>query len=65
MKDQPDTIFAMKRKSPLAVGRVEGKVLFSSDYTAFGEISEEFDLLQMDDGDIVIANAENIRRFKV
>lgn len=63
MKDHPNMLFAIKRKSPLAVGRVDGKVVFSSDRTAFGEVAENFELFQMEDGDIIVANLDKIERF--
>lgn len=57
-KDNPDTVFAAKKASPLAVGKGENEKLIASDVSAFSEHGEEAVFLE--DGEIA-----EIRRDKI
>ena len=49
-----DSIFAIKRKSPLAVGRFKGALVLASDRTAFRQFSSSMDILYLEDESILI-----------
>lgn len=52
--DKPSTMFALKRKSPLAVGKLDGGIVFSSDRTAFCEFAQQMDLLHLEDDTLLL-----------
>lgn len=54
LANSENTMFAIKRKSPLAIGKNDNMVLFSSDYTAFSKFSLTVDVLHLEDESIFI-----------
>lgn len=59
--DYPDTIFAVRKASPLIVGRCEGSNIFASDATAI--INHTRDIYYLNDGDIVEMTKDTINFF--
>jgi glucosamine--fructose-6-phosphate aminotransferase (isomerizing) len=54
LSDKDNTMFAIKRKSPLVVGKVDDNILFSSDSSAFTAFSFAPEILYLDDNSIFI-----------
>jgi len=63
--DQPNTIFAIKRKSPLVVGKLEEGIIFSSDRTAFGEFLPNMDILYLEDESILLYTDKEVSLWQV
>ena len=60
-KDYPDTIFAVKRESPLIVGWGEGENFVASDIPALLKYTRRYSV--MEEGDMAICTAEGIRFY--
>ena len=60
-KDYPDTIFAVKRESPLIVGWGEGENFVASDIPALLKYTRRYSVLE--EGDMAICTAEGIRFY--
>ena len=60
-KDYPDTIFAVKRESPLIVGWGEGENFVASDIPALLKYTRKYSVLE--EGDIAVCTAESIRFY--
>ncbi len=54
LKGGADTLFAMKRKSPLIIGKKNADILIASDKTALAEFSESMDIAYLDDNVVVV-----------
>lgn len=65
LADRERTIFGIKRKSPLVVGKLNDIFLLSSDYTAFSAFSLNIDILHLEDNSILIHSNNNIKLFRV
>ena len=57
-KDYPDTIFAVKRESPLIVGWGEGENFVASDIPALLKYTRKYSVLE--EGDMAVCTAESI-----
>ena len=62
-KDFPDTIFAVKKESPLIVGWGEGENFVASDIPALLKYTRDYSVLE--EGDMAVVNAEGIRFYDV
>ena len=60
-KDDPDTLFAVKKNSPLILGKGEGFNLFASDVTALVEHTRE--VIYMEDGQYAKVTPDSIELF--
>ena len=60
-KDFPDTIFAVKKESPLIVGWGEGENFVASDIPALLKYTRDYSVLE--EGDMAVVNAEGIRFY--
>ena len=60
-RDRPDTIFAVKRESPLIVGWGEGENLVASDIPALLKYTRRYSVLE--EGDMAVCTAEGIRFY--
>ena len=60
-KDFPDTIFAVKRESPLIVGWGEGENFVASDIPALLKYTRKYSVLE--EGDLAVVTAESIRFY--
>ena len=60
-KDYPDTIFAVKRESPLIVGWGEGENFVASDIPALLKYTRKYSVLE--EGDMAVCTAESIRFY--
>ena len=58
-RDRPDTIFAVKRESPLIVGWGEGENFVASDIPALLKYTRRYSVLE--EGDMAVCTAEGIR----
>jgi glucosamine--fructose-6-phosphate aminotransferase (isomerizing) len=65
LADKKDTMFAIKRKSPLVVGKLDGTFLLSSDYTAFSAFSLNINILHLEDESILIHTKDNTKLLTV
>jgi len=61
LADKKDTMFAIKRKSPLVVGKLDDIFLLSSDHTAFSAFSLNIDILHLEDETILIHTNNNTK----
>ena len=61
-KDYPDTIFAVKRESPLIVGWGEDENFIASDIPALLKYTRKYSVLE--EGDMAVCTAEGIRFYK-
>lgn len=61
-KDE-NIMFAIKRKSPLVIGKLDDTFLLSSDYTAFSKFSSNIDVLHLEDESILIYKNKEIELF--
>ena len=60
-QDVPDTLFAVKKESPLIVGKGNGCNIFASDVTAI--IKHTRDVYYLNDGDIISMTADKINFY--
>ena len=60
-RDRPDTIFAVKRESPLIVGWGEGENFVASDIPALLKYTRKYSVLE--EGDMAVCTAEGIRFY--
>ena len=60
-KDFPDTIFAVKKESPLIVGWGEGENFVASDIPALLKYTRDYSVL--DEGDLAVVTAQGIRFY--
>ena len=60
-RDRPDTIFAVKRESPLIVGWGEGENFVASDIPALLKYTRRYSVLE--EGDMAVCTAEGIRFY--
>ena len=60
-RDRPDTIFAVKRESPLIVGWGEGENFVASDIPALLKYTRRYSVLE--EGDMAVVNADGIRFY--
>ena len=60
-KDFPDTIFAVKRESPLIVGWGEGENFVASDIPALLKYTRDYSVLE--EGDLAVVTAQGIRFY--
>ena len=60
-KDFPDTIFAVKRESPLIVGWGEGENFVASDIPALLKYTRKYSVLE--EGDLAVVTAESIQFY--
>ena len=60
-KDFPDTIFAVKKESPLIVGWGEGKNFVASDIPALLKYTRDYSVLE--EGDLAVVTAQGIRFY--
>ena len=60
-RDRPDTIFAVKRESPLIVGWGEGENFVASDIPALLKYIRRYSVLE--EGDMAVCTAEGIRFY--
>ena len=60
-RDYPDTIFAVKRESPLIVGWGEGENFIASDIPALLKYTRKYSVLE--EGDMAVCTAEGIRFY--
>ena len=60
-RDYPDTIFAVKRESPLIVGWGEGESFVASDIPALLQYTRRYSVLE--EGDMAVCRAEGIRFY--
>ena len=60
-RDRPDTIFAVKRESPLIVGWGEGENFVASDIPALLKYTHRYSVLE--EGDMAVCTAEGIRFY--
>ena len=60
-KDFPDTIFAVKKESPLIVGWGEGENFVASDIPALLKYTRDYSVLE--EGDMAVVNAEGIQFY--
>ena len=60
-RDRPDTIFAVKRESPLIVGWGEGENFVVSDIPALLKYTRRYSVLE--EGDMAVCTAEGIRFY--
>ena len=60
-KDYPDTIFAVKRESPLIVGWGEEENFIASDIPALLKYTRRYSVLE--EGDMAVVNADGIRFY--
>ena len=60
-KDYPDTIFAVKRESPLIVGWGEGENFVASDIPALLKYTRSYSVLE--EGDMAVCTAQGIRFY--
>ena len=60
-QDRPDTIFAVKRESPLIVGWGEGENFVASDIPALLKYTRRYSVLE--EGDMAVCTAEGIRFY--
>ena len=60
-RDRPDTIFAVKRESPLIVGWGEGENFVASDSPALLKYTRRYSVLE--EGDMAVCTAEGIRFY--
>lgn len=60
-RDFPDTLFAVKRESPLIVGWGEEENFIASDITALLKYTRRYSVLE--EGDMAVVNADSIRFY--
>ena len=60
-KDFPDTIFAVKKESPLIVGWGEGENFVASDISALLKYTRDYSVLE--EGDLAVVTAQGIRFY--
>ena len=60
-RDFPDTLFAVKRESPLIVGWGEGENFVASDIPALLKYTRRYSVLE--EGDMAVVNADGIRFY--
>ena len=60
-KDFPDTIFAVKKESPLIVGWGEGENFVASDIPALLKYTRDYSVLE--EGDLAVVTAQGIRFY--
>ena len=60
-RDFPDTVFAVKRESPLIVGRGEGENFVASDIPALLKYTRRYSVLE--EGDLAVVTREGIRFY--
>ena len=60
-RDFPDTVFAVKRESPLIVGWGEGENFVASDIPALLKYTRKYSVLE--EGDLAVVTAESIRFY--
>ena len=60
-KDFPDTVFAVKRESPLIVGWGEGENFVASDIPALLKYTRKYSVLE--EGDLAVVTAESIQFY--
>lgn len=60
-EDVPDTLFAVKKESPLIVGKGNGCNIFASDVTAI--IKHTRDIYYLNDGDVIAMTANDIKFY--
>ena len=60
-RDYPDTIFAVKRESPLIVGWGEGENFVASDIPALLKYTRDYSVLE--EGDLAVVTAQGIRFY--
>ena len=60
-KDFPDTIFAVKKESPLIVGWGEGENFVASDIPALLKYTRDYSVLE--EGDLAVVTAQGIRLY--
>ena len=60
-RDRPDTIFAVKRESPLIVGWGEGENFVASDIPALLKYTRDYSVLE--EGDLAVVTAQGIRFY--
>ena len=60
-RDFPDTLFAVKRESPLIVGRGEEENFIASDIPALLKYTRRYSVLE--EGDMAVVNADGIRFY--
>ena len=60
-KDFPDTVFAVKRESPLIVGCGEGENFVASDIPALLKYTRKYSVLE--EGDLAVVTAESIQFY--
>ena len=60
-RDRPDTIFAVKRESPLIVGWGDGENFVASDIPALLKYTRRYSVLE--EGDMAVCTAEGIRFY--
>ena len=61
-RDFPDTLFAVKRESPLIVGWGEEETFIASDIPALLKYTRQYSVLE--EGDMAVVNADGIRFYK-
>ena len=61
VKDFPDTIFAVKKESPLIVGWGEGENFVASDIPALLKYTRDYSVLE--EGDLAVVTAQGIRFY--
>ncbi|NTJ36373.1 glutamine--fructose-6-phosphate transaminase (isomerizing) [Agrobacterium rhizogenes] len=54
LREYPNLLFALKRKSPLALGRYQGNLVLSSDMAAFAAFASSIEVLQLEDDEICV-----------
>lgn len=60
-RDDPDTIFAVRRESPLIVGYGEGENFVASDIPALLRYTQRYSVLE--EGDLVVCTAQGVRFY--
>ncbi|MGN0707039.1 MAG: glutamine--fructose-6-phosphate transaminase (isomerizing) [Faecalibacterium sp.] len=60
-QDHPDTIFAVRRESPLIVGYGQGENFVASDIPALLKYTQRYSVLE--EGDMVVCTAEGVRFY--
>ena len=60
-RDDPDTIYAVKKESPLIVGWGEGETLWPPDIPALLKYTRDYSVLE--EGDMAVVTADGIRFY--
>ncbi|MBD2303675.1 glutamine--fructose-6-phosphate transaminase (isomerizing) [Nostoc sp. FACHB-190] len=63
LKDEPETLVGLRRKSPLIVAKIEQNIVFASDELAFIDFGSKAEIVYLDDDEAVICKKGELKFY--